>query len=120
MPTRIQSDVITVVPIEFDNLAGSAVPAPSGGTTSVNNDNDAACSASIETEADGSLVLVLTPAQPPQDGAICNISVSDTVGGQSITTPTVDFELTADTQAANAHLDTTHMSTRPLPAPPTP
>ena len=114
MPTNILNDVATEVPIEFDNLAKEPVSPPTGGTTTVNNDNTAAATTAVEVKEDGRLQLVIFPVQPPQDGAVLNISVSDVVNGVAITTPNVDFVLTPDPAAANAHLDTSNMTTRPL------
>lgn len=115
MTTTIMADLATVVPIEFDNPGGLPVSPPAGGTATVNNDNPAAANTSIEPSADGSgIVLVISPVQPGQIGAVCNISVSDVVDGLSISTPVVDFELTMDPVASNAHLDTSGMTTRPL------
>jgi hypothetical protein len=109
MPTNILSDEASLIPVEFDNLAGTAVSAPAG-TATATNDNPAACVATVETDASGGIVLVLSPVQPPQMGAIVNVSVTD----GAITTPTVDFVITADTNAKNAHLSTGAMSNRPL------
>jgi hypothetical protein len=114
MPTAILSDVASVCPIEFDNLGGAPVAAPTGGTSTVNNDNAAACAVVVEAQQDGSLALVFSPVQPPQIDAVCNISFTDVVDGKTITTPTVDFVITADAAVSNAHLNTAGMTTRPL------
>ena len=114
MPTSVMADLATLVPIEFDNPGGTPVAPPTGGTATVTNDNPGACNTSIETDASGNLVLVLSPVQPGQLGAICNISVSDVVDGNAISTATVDFELVNDPIASNAHLNTGGMTTRPL------
>jgi hypothetical protein len=124
MPTNILADVTTLVPLEFDNLAGSVVPTPAGDTATVTNDNPAACAASVEASAgnaaltDGTLLLVLTPVQPAQIGAVCNIAVNNVLpDGRTFITPTVDFTIAADATATNAHLVTAGMMTRALPTP---
>jgi hypothetical protein len=112
MPTNIVPNLDSLIPVEFDNLAGTKVTPPAG-AASATNDNPGAANATIETGADGSLMLVLSPIQPAQTGAVCNVSVTD----GTITTPTVDFVIAADNTAANAHLDTADMTTRPQAAP---
>jgi len=117
MPTNILSDVTTVVPVEFDNLGGLPVPSPASLTATANNDNAAAVTATAEQAADGTWDLVLSPVQPAQLNAIANCGLTFTSpDGSQIVTPNVDFSVTNDVAAANAHLDTAHMTTRPLPA----
>lgn len=117
MTTNILSDMSTVVPVEFDNIAGRGVATPSGGTATVTNDNEAAVTATVENDAAGNVNLVLSPVQPAQLGAVANISVSDVVGGLTVTTPTVDFTVTDDVNAISAHIRTDEVTTRPLPTP---
>jgi hypothetical protein len=120
MPTNILADFATLVPIEFDNIGGSPVATPTGDTATVTNDNEAACVATTELDA-GVLNLVLSPVQPAQLGAVCNVSVSNLLpDGKTVVTPTVDFVLTADGAVANAHLNTSAMTTRALPPPAAP
>lgn len=118
MATNILADVISVIPVVFDNVGGAPVLTPSGGTATATIDNTSAFSVSTETEDNGSLVVLVTPTQPPQIGQAGTISFSDVVNGLTITAPSVDVVITEDTTANNAHLDTSNITTRPLPAAP--
>lgn len=112
MAVNIKDDVISVIPIEFDNVGGSAVPAPSGGTASVSVDNAAF---SVELSADGSSVEV-TPAQPPQDGQVGVITYSDVVNGVTFTATLPDVTISLDSDAVSVHFRTDAITTKPLPA----
>lgn len=115
MPVNIIDDAITVIPIEFDNLAGASVPAPSGGTASVSVDNTA--NFSVAMGADGMSVEV-TPVQPPTEGATATITYTDVVNGQTLTATLADLTITQDVQATSVHFRTDQISTKPLPAAP--
>lgn len=114
MAINIQDDVVTVIPLVFDNSAGSAVPAPSGGTATVTVDNTA--NFSVALSADGMSVLV-TPNQPPTDGATGTITYTDVVDGKTLTATLDGLVITADANAVSVHFDTAHLTTEPLPAP---
>ena len=114
MATPLLDDVISNIPLEFDNAAGVAVAAPAGGTVAVTLSNTAM--GTVAMGADGKSVD-FTPAQPPDDTQTGAISLSDTSGSLTITA-TLDISLTKDEQAARAHFVTTGITTRPItPAP---
>lgn len=114
MAINIQNDVVTVIPLVFDNSAGSAVPAPAGGTATVSIDNTA--NFSVALSSDGQSVLV-TPIQPPTDGATGKITYTDVVDGKTLTATLEGLVITADANAVSVHFDTAHLTTEPLPAP---
>lgn len=114
MSVNIQDDVVTVIPLVFDNSAGTAVPAPSGGTATVTVDNTA--NFSVALSADGKSVMV-TPVQPPTDGATGTITYTDVVNGQTLTATLSGLVITTDANAVSVHFDTAHLTTEPLPAP---
>ena len=102
--TPLLDDVISTIPVEFDNAAGTAVDAPAGISYSIDN----ATAGSVAVNADGKS-CDFTPAQPPDDTQVAKITMTD----GTITTE-LDISLTADKTATRAHLVTTGITTRPL------
>lgn len=114
MALNILSDVVTNIPLVFDNAGGSPVSAPTGGTGSVSADNAAF---TVALSADGQSIDV-TPVQPPQVGQTTTITYTDTIGGQTLTATLPDVTIAADAAATSVHFDTTNVTTHPLPASP--
>jgi hypothetical protein len=119
MATTIRGTVTSVIPIEYQDQHGNPCSAPVGDTVTVQNDNEAAMAATVEEDGLGNRNLVLTPAQPPQGGALATIVVSDTLAhGHTITTAPEVFEIEAaqPNGADSIHLRLDVMTTRPLPS----
>lgn len=102
---NIRGDVGTRVPVEFDNLAGTAVPDPTGDAT-VTSSNDAIASVTLDT--DGHSVLI-RPAQPPTDSTPFTLTYTD----GSITF-TGEFAISPDVTAVAGHFVDSAMTTFPL------
>lgn len=102
--TPLLDDVISTIPVEFDNAAGVAVDAPSAPSFAIDN----AAAGTVALARDGKS-CDFTPAQPPDDSQVAKITM--TAGA---ITAELDISLTADKAAARAHFTTAMISTRPL------
>jgi len=117
MATTIQGNVCSVIPIEYHNAGGQPCPPPSGDTITVQSDSPGV-DAMVEENADGSRQLVVTPAQPPQDGATATVTITDQqAGGGKTLTVSETFTVAASSNAADSMvLRLDQMTTRPLPS----
>ncbi len=128
MPQSLMNDLISTLPVEFDNLAGKPVPAPAAGAITVSLvDADGALSplGTAVLAADGVSVDVI-PASPPGsalgDATVVYDDVSGTADSPSDISFRYDVTFTDDPTATSAHVDSAHITTRPMeaaPAPPT-
>jgi hypothetical protein len=116
MTTNILNDVISVVPVEFDNPEGTAVPKPASDTITVTGDDP---SVTVALDADGSS-FDITPALPAGTSTgVLNVTYTATPSdGSAAFGFTTQFQFTADKTAVSAHPVTTGITTRPLPAAP--
>src|ERR1700680_963389 len=115
MTLNLADDVISNIPVIFDNRAGRPVPAPSGAATA-SIDNPAV--GTVAVGADG-ISVDFMPTQPPVDGATANITYSDVVGPDTIMVGPLAIVVTADATATSGTFNTAGITTRPL-APPAP
>jgi hypothetical protein len=102
----IRGDMGTKCPVEFDNIAGSAVPEPTG-TPVITCSNDAV--ATVALDVDGESVDIF-PVQPPVESTV--FTVTYTLGAISFSQ---DFMVTPDLTATQGHFVTTDDSNIPLP-----
>ena len=127
MPQALQNDVVSVLHIVFDNLAGQPVPPPPGGTTTVTlvdaaGQPSALGSAQVGspdgTGMDGSKVSVIPVTPPPLGDAYVNFDdTGSTAGTQDDISIHYWITFTADTNAVSAHVDPMTIETFPLPPP---
>lgn len=111
MAQNIIDDMVTIIPIEFDNLGQTAVAKPAGSTDTVTVDSPAF---TVAMSADG-LSVEITPVQPATDGTTGNVTYTNS----AITTPSVlAIVISPDATAVSDHFDTLHVTTRALPAAP--
>ena len=103
----IRGDMGTKVPVEFDNIAGTAVPEPTGTPVLTVTGNVA----TVALDTDGSSVDIF-PVQPPVTGT--PFTVTYTLGAIVFTQ---DFQINADLTATQGHFVTTADSDIPLPTP---
>lgn len=114
MPTPLLSDVISNIPIEFDNAAGEAVDAPAGDTVTASISNPAL--GSVAPGADNASVD-FTPTSPPDETQTGTITFTATMADGSSVTTTLDVTLTKDPAVSRAHFVDSSITTRPLVAP---
>ena len=106
MTTPLLADVISTIPIEYDNAGGTAVDPPPAGTMSAVLDNTVMGTVALSADEKG---VDFTPAQPPdltQVGVITLNGLKEPV--------TLDISLTADAVIARGHFVTAGITTRPL------
>jgi hypothetical protein len=101
----IRGDMGTKCPVEFDNIAGTAVPEPTGTPVLTVTGNVA----TVALNTDGSSVDIF-PVQPPVVGT--PFTVTYTLGAIVFTQ---DFQINADVNATQGHFVTTNDSDIPLP-----
>jgi hypothetical protein len=117
MPTALMNDVISNIPLEFDNLVGVKVAAPVGGTITLTVVDDASgnpsTAATVAMGADGMSVDV-TPT--PSDGT--NLDPGFTINFEDMANAdlkaSLDCNFVSDSEAANVHFVTTGITTRPV------
>jgi hypothetical protein len=117
MTTTIADNLTTIVPLEYQNAGGQPTHTPTGDTVTVQNDS-AAIEAHVEEDGSGNRSLVLTPAQPPQNGAVATVTVTDVLSdGTTLTTPPEAFTVAAAANSAKSVVLRLDMiTTRPLPS----
>jgi hypothetical protein len=113
MAVNIKDNVTSVIPLEFDNVAGTAVPEPSGDNGTVSIDN-AAFTVTLQTSP---LAVLVTPVQPPQDGQVGTITYTDTLAdGRVLTATLAGVTISADVEAASVHFRDDQITTIPIAA----
>ena len=114
MATTIVNNLVSLVPIQYQDQQGNPIPAPSGDTVTVQNDNAAGIDARVEEDGNHNRTLVLTPMQPD---ATANITVTDTQhGGPTLVTAAEAFTVAANSNHADSiHLLLDQITTRPMP-----
>lgn len=103
----IRGDMGTKVEVEFDNIAGTAVPAPTG-TPTVTSSNTAVANVTIDADGTG---VDIVPTQPPQTGVTFTLTYTD-----SNVSFSQDCTILADLVATQGHFLTATATEFPLPA----
>jgi hypothetical protein len=117
MAINIVDNMTSVIPIEFDNSAGTAVAEPAGDNATISIDS-AAFTVTLQASP---LAALVTPVQPPQDGAVGNITYTDTLADGKVLTATLSgITIAADTSAASVHFRDDQITTIPIAPPPPP
>lgn len=118
MATSLINDVISNIPLEFDNVAGRPVPTPSGGTITLGVVDSAGAPSTVAMVAMGADGTSVDVTPTPADGLNTGTFV---IMFEDMATADLKAQLecvfTADTSAANVHFDTTHITTRPTTGP---
>ena len=112
MPTMLINDVVSNIPLEFDNLAGGKVSPPAGGNAVPTSSDTAVCT--VAMGVDGSSVDVTPVGAIGTQTGSATLSFADTTPGSTLTAPTLDVGFTGDTMASSVHWVTTGITTRPL------
>lgn len=102
---NIRGDVGTRVPVEFDNLAGTSVPDPSGDASVTCSDESIA---TVSLDTDGHSVLI-RPKQPPVESTDFTLTYTD-----GNITFTGEFAISPDVTAVAGHFVDSAMTTFPL------
>jgi hypothetical protein len=116
MPQSLLNDMVSNIPLEFDNLVGQKVQPPAAGTVTLTATNTADgtpyAGATLAMGADGSSVDV-TPV--PADGTNMGVfTVNFEDAGNADLKATLDCNFTDDPNAANVHFVTTGITTHPV------
>ena len=111
MPQNLIDDGISNIPVVFDNLGGTPVPPPAGGTATASIDNPAA--GTVAVGKDG-MSVDFSPTQPAVDGTAANITYTDVIGGQTITVGPLAVVVSVDVTAVSGTFNTGGITTRAL------
>lgn len=118
MATNLINDQISNIPVEFDNLVGQKLPAPSGDQWSLSLVDGSGSPSSVGTAVVGqdnsSVDITPTPADGTNMGTMLLQASVTLTDGTVVTLSPLDLVFTNDPNVANAHFVTTGITTRPV------
>ncbi len=110
MALTLANGVISNIPLEFDNLAGTAVPAPDETTAMISTSDPLIASAALGHDG---MSIDVTPIVPQVAGSF-TVSFADSANVALTATLDCEYVIPPDLTAANVHFRTDEVTTRPL------